>query len=407
MVRDDRRASRRTFLKVGGVSAATFAAGCLGTQDGEGPSDDGTSTPTGTPEQSIEGWRAAMKEQAREELSGDKLQVWAQSETEKKVMKEVFNGYAVEESILFEDPPLIEEGDPWEPLKDNVEVTALDTSKQAQTYRRQVKTGSVDKDILTTAYLPQLVQQTKVADLSDVPAWHEHTPDRLQDLTSEVAYYRGKAASCVYNPETVDEPPEDLMDLLDDRFSDKRLILDSTPNPIVAYPFVEKFKDSVPPRLEALGSDMTGSEFLEAIGQQDPALDKSAYGMQMAVGKGSSDVALFGPLTVTYDLQNEGLPIKPLEHPSGTILRPKGIGVAHGAPHPAAAKLFIDYVLSNRSVQLYEKGVFSMDYQRSNPEGAVDWANADWQTPYTQLEIETETKQIREDWREMMGVPSV
>mgnify|MGYP000029453871 CR=1 FL=1 len=399
------QSSRRRFLKVSGLSAVAATAGCLGSQGSNGGD---TPTPAGTPEQSLEEWRAEMKEKAREELKNSKLKVWAQSPTEKKVLKEVFNGYPVDETILFQDPPLINDGDPWEPLKDNVEVTALDTTKQANTYRKQVKTGSVEQDIITTDYLPTLIKQgVKVTDLSGIPAWHEHVPERLRNLSSKIAYYRGKAVSCVYNTQTVSEPPEDLLDLLSDRFTDKSLILDVTPNPIVAHVFTEKYKDSTLPRMEALGSDMTGMEFLEAVGKQDPALDQSAYGMQQEVGKGSSDVALFGPLTVTYDLQVEGLPIKPVEHPSAHILRPKGIGITHGAPHPAASKLFIDYVLSNPSVQLFEKGVLSMDYQKSNPEGAVDWLNADWQEPYTQLDIESSTKSVREKWREAMGVPNV
>ena len=403
--------SRRRFLQASGVSAAAvLAAGCLGGQNGDDTTGtgNGTTTPTGTTEADAETWREEMKAQAESELEDDKLQVWAQSPTEKKVMEEVFNGYPVEESILFEEAPIIDEGEPWEPLKDNVEIEALDTTKQANTYRRQVKTGSVEKDIITTDYLPTLVKQdVEVTDLSDIPAWRENVPQRLRDLTSEIAYYRGKAVSCVYNTESVEEPPEDLMDLLSDRFDDKRLILDVTPNPIVAHVFTEKYADSVPPRLEALGSDMTGTEFLEAIGAQNPALDQSAYAMQQEVGTGSSDVALFGPLTVTYDLQVEGLPIKPVEHPSAHILRPKGIGITNEPPHPAAAKLFIDYVLSNPSVQLFEKGVLSMDYQRSNPEGAAEWLNADWQEPYTQFEIESSTKTVREKWREALDVPNV
>jgi iron(III) transport system substrate-binding protein len=42
------------------------------------------------------------------------------------------------------------------------------------------------------------------------------------------------------------------------------------------------------------------------------------------------------------------VPVQPV------VARPQGIGVAKNAPHPAAALLFLDYVLSPEGQKLYE-----------------------------------------------------
>lgn len=401
------QSSRRRFLKVSGLSAAVATAGCLGT-GGDGSGTATTSQPMGTPEQSLEEWRAEMKEKAREELKDSKLQVWSEGVYEKETMSKVFNGYPADETLMKEEPPIIDDDDPWAPLRDNVEVTALQSEKQADKYRREVQTGSISKDILTTSYLPSVIRQSEVTDLQDIPAWQKFVPDQLKQHTSKIAYNRGKASGTFYNPTKVDEPPKNLLDLLDDRFSGKQIILDITPNPVVALPFLgEQYADETPPHLEALGSDMTGKEFIEALADQDPILHDSSYATVQKVAKGEAAVTIGGPLSVLYDMQDEGLDIEPMKHPSGHIFRSIGLGITAEPPHPAAARLFIDYVLSSQPVQMYEEGSISVDYEQSNPEGAIDWLNADWQRPYSTFEIQGQPADIVDKWKEVFGAPTV
>ncbi|QCC50666.1 ABC transporter substrate-binding protein [Halapricum salinum] len=396
---------RRTFLKIGGLSAAVVTAGCLG-----GDNDESGAETTPDRDQDPEEWRAEKKEQAREELSGDKLQVWIEGASSEDIERSVYNGHPVDslpESMQGE--PLIPDGSPWEPLKDNVEVIPLNSQEQASRYRREQQSGNVTADILTTVYLPRLISRDiPLANLSGVPGWQENVPEELQSKTSRIGYYQQQVYGTFYNSSTVESAPETLLDLLDPQFSDDSIILDVTPNPASATPFIgEEYVDSVPPRLEAVDSDMTGGEFIEALANQNPKFDESAYGMTLDTAQGGSDITFLGPLSVMYDQQAEGLPIEPLEHPSGYVFVPSGIGVPDDPPHPNAAKLFADYLLSTRGAQVFQKGIVTADFEMSNPQGALDWLYADWQQPYAQLDIDRDLSEVESEWKDYFGVPNV
>lgn len=397
---------------MGGLTATTLVAGCLGGAGGSG--SDSTTVPqsnAGEPSpEEIDEWRKEMAEKAREELADETLKVWSESTYDAEYQGKVFNGYPSDDTRMLEEPPIIDEGEPWEPLKDNVEVIPLNSQDQAQTYRRMARTDSVTRDILTTSKVPEMIRQgVPLTDLSDIPAWHKHIPADLKKHSSKIGYYRSRVSGVFYNTETVSEPPEDILDVLDPRFSDKRIILDVSSNVVKLIPFLsDEYIDSVPPRLEALGSDMTGREFVESLGAQNPLYGTSSFDMTQSTARGDSDITFMGPITVCFHMMHdEGLPIAPIEHPSAHHVRPLGIAIADDAPHPAAAKLFIDYLLSNPSAQLYKKGTVSLDVTESNPESAIDYIAADWQRQYSTFDTTNDPSTILDRWKDAIGAPSV
>lgn len=397
---------------MGGLTASTVFAGCLGSAGGnEAGTTTSSTTNTGVPsEDEIEEWRKEMAEKAREELQDETLKVWSESTYDADYQGQVFNGYPADDTRMLEEAPIIDEGEPWEPLKDNVEVIPLNSQDQAQTYRRMAKTGSVTRDILTTSKVPEMIRQgVPLTDLGEIPAWRKHIPEDLKKNSSKIAYYRSRVSGIFYNTETVSDPPEDILDVLDSRFSDKRIILDVSSNVVKLIPFLsDEYIDSVPPRLEALGSDMTGGEFVEALGAQDPLFGTSSFDMTQSTARGDSDITFMGPLTVCFHMMyDEGLPIAPVEHPSAHHVRPLGIAIADDAPHPAAAKLFLDYLLSNPSAQLYKKGTVSLNVDESNPEEAIEYIAADWQRQYSTFDTANEPSTILDRWKDTLGAPSV
>lgn len=398
-MRRSRYPSRRQFLKISGLSTAAVTAGCLG--------GNGTPEETIANTDDIEEWRTEAKSKAEEELSGDeKLQVWTQGAASEELEGNIFNGYPTERlpDSLYEDP-IISDDDPWAPLKDNVEITPINSQDQAQRYRRQEETGSIKADVLTTVRLPELVKEdVPLMDLSDVPAFRKHVPERFRNKTSQIAYWGQNTYSLAYNTKTVSDPPEDMLDILEPRFADGSIMLDSTPNPAATLPLVQ---DEVPPNMEALGSDMTGIEFTEALADQDPQFNKSSYSLTLKTASGSVDIGFNCPLTVVYDKVNDGSPIEPVKHPSAHRFTPIGIGVSSEPPHPVAAQLFVDYLLSNKAAQLYEEGKVTVDFEDSNPPGAIDWLYADWQRSYSVWDLEGSGKNVTDTWQEKMDVPNV
>lgn len=380
--------------------AALSMAGCVG---GLGSSDgsDGNSVST----DSIESWREDVKANAEEELSDENLVFWARNPSAKKVLSKVLNGEPPEGSEVFpEGEPIISDDSPWAPLKGNVTVNEMTPSKHATKYRRQVQTDSVKVDVLTGDIGKQLHEGVPFMDLADMPAWKKHTPESLKQVTSKEAFFNLSTLGIVYNTETVDETPETPLDLLNDQFTE-RIIVDESPPLIVPWLFLNEHADSVPPRFEAIDSDTTGSEFINGIADQDPTFTQSSYKSTLDVGKGAVDATLFTPVPIMYSLQEEGLPLKAIDHPSAFITSPDGLGVPEEPPHPNAAKLLVDYVLSHPNVKTCRPGWVTPSFSHSNPSNLKDQLSADWRAPQPAVEIDN-MSEMSDLWRESFGIPS-
>lgn len=396
----DRRHTRRKFLASGSAATALALAGCLGSS--LSPSESGSNAIS---YDSIEAWREDVKQNAAEELEDDNLLFWARNPGAKKVLSKVLNGEPPEGSDVFpQDEPIIADDSPWAPLKGNVTVNEMPPSKQASKYRRQAQTGSVKVDVLTGDVGKQLRTDTPFMDLAKMPSWQKNTPEPLKKATTKEAFFSRGVYSIVYNAETVDETPQTPLDLLDDQFNE-RIILDASPPMIVPWLLLNEYGNTVPPRFEAMGSDITGTEYIEGIAAQNPTISDSAYKATLEVGKGAVDASLFTPVAIMYSLQQEGLPVKPVDHPSAFITVPDGLGVPKEPPHPNAAKLLVDYVLSNPKVATCRQGWVTPDYSRSNPPALRENLTADWREPHTIVEIEN-MSELGDDWRTEFNIPT-
>ncbi|MFB6082203.1 MAG: ABC transporter substrate-binding protein [Halanaeroarchaeum sp.] len=394
----DRRYGRRTFIASGTAAAAFALAGCLG----DTPTGGGGSNSISY--DSIEAWRADVSEAAAEELADEDLTFWARNPSAKKVLSKVLNGQPPEGSDVFPaGEPIIADDSPWAPLKGSVTVNEMTPSKQATKYRRQAKTGSVKVDVLTGDVGKQLQQGAPFMDFSKMPAWKRYTPEELKSITSKEAFFSVSTLGIVYNEETVDTPPETPLDLLGDAYSE-RIIVDASPPLVVPWLFLDEYQDAVPPRFQAMGEDMTGGEFIDGVAAQDPTITRSSYKATLEVGKGAVDASLFTPVPIMYSLQEEGLPVKPVEHPSAFVTSPDGLGVPKEPPHPNAAKLLVDYVLSHPKVKTCRPGWVTPGRTRSNPPELLKMLEAEWRDPQPAVLIEN-MAELGDEWRTSFDIP--
>jgi len=94
-------------------------------------------------------------------------------------------------------------------------------------------------------------------------------------------------------------------------------------------------------------------DFMKKLADQQPSLRKGHVLLAQLVASGEIPVGLTMYQANVLSLKKKGAPIDfvPVQP---VVARPQGIGVAREAPHPAAALLFVDFVLSPEGQKLYE-----------------------------------------------------
>jgi iron(III) transport system substrate-binding protein len=94
-----------------------------------------------------------------------------------------------------------------------------------------------------------------------------------------------------------------------------------------------------------------GDDWLAALGKVKPALHTKASQGRDWVGAGEFSVALFNSPKDALSLYERKLNTKQMFPSEGVVLIPFAPIIMNGAPHPATAKLFIDFVRSAHGTQ--------------------------------------------------------
>jgi iron(III) transport system substrate-binding protein len=96
-----------------------------------------------------------------------------------------------------------------------------------------------------------------------------------------------------------------------------------------------------------------GMDYFRKLAAMKPDMRKGHVLIAQLVATGEVAVCLSCYNANIESLKKKGAPID-LAPVQPVIARPQGIGIARDAPHPAAALLFVDYVLSPEGQKLYE-----------------------------------------------------
>jgi iron(III) transport system substrate-binding protein len=97
--------------------------------------------------------------------------------------------------------------------------------------------------------------------------------------------------------------------------------------------------------------DKLGREFTEKLAEQQPQLTNEPREAIRRVARGEK--AILMPVVLADTLEVKGLPIKAVVPKEGALYNQQGTTVLKNAPHPNAAKLFLNFVLSEEAQTIF------------------------------------------------------
>jgi iron(III) transport system substrate-binding protein len=219
----------------------------------------------------------------------------------------------------------------WRALSDQVVRRAV-TEAQARRYDVDViETNGPEMEMLAREQLLAEFYSPHLADLpaEAIPAHRMWFPDRLNFYI--VAYNTTKVQRS--------EIPATLAGFADPRWKG-RIAVEATDAEWMAT-------------LIKTGRTDTGMDFFRELSALGPDVRRGHVLLANLVASGEVQVGLTAYNSNVVPLKREGAPIDfvPVQP---VVARPQGIGVATNAPHPHAALLFADYVLSQEGQELFE-----------------------------------------------------
>ena len=219
----------------------------------------------------------------------------------------------------------------WRALSDQVVRRAV-TEAQARRYDVDViETNGPEMEMLAREQLLAEFYSPHLADLpaEAIPAHRMWFPDRLNFYV--VAYNTTKVQRS--------EIPATLAGFADPRWKG-RIAVEATDAEWMAT-------------LIKTGRTDTGMDFFRELSALGPDVRRGHVLLANLVASGEVQVGLTAYNSNVVPLKREGAPIDfvPVQP---VVARPQGIGVATNAPHPHAALLFADYVLSQEGQELFE-----------------------------------------------------
>jgi iron(III) transport system substrate-binding protein len=199
----------------------------------------------------------------------------------------------------------------------------------------------------------------------------------------------GNAWTITYNSALVTDPPKSWADLIKPEFVRQRLgqtVIASGGGPFTRAMFERK---------------VLGEDYWAKQAALKPALFPSQAPMVDAMIRGEIAIA---PLVtnLAIPLAAQGAPLKWFFAPEGVPVTVFCAGIAKGAAHPNAAKLFLDWALSREGQALMvELGSFSALARAPVPEGVDPAAIKTWYPD--EAEIEKIFAAWTEDWNKAYG----
>jgi len=108
-----------------------------------------------------------------------------------------------------------------------------------------------------------------------------------------------------------------------------------------------------------VNSPELGWNFIEALGKNKPALERGHAGMaqKVAAGEYSGAAEMSDFHLHNLRIASASVPVRGIWPREGVPREPWTVGILKRAPHPNAAKLFLDYLLSQEGQTLYVKAM--------------------------------------------------
>jgi iron(III) transport system substrate-binding protein len=145
-------------------------------------------------------------------------------------------------------------------------------------------------------------------------------------------------------------------------------------------------------------------DYFTALEKNRPLIGRSSQDPITALNAGERSIGVAVPLATTLRNVVRGNPIKVIYPEDGTLLTAAPAAIIRNAPHPNAAKLFMEYVTGPGYSQVTRR--FFNETTRPDvppPEGAKPMSEIKLIAP-TQEEAERQVPEVRELWRDTFRI---
>jgi len=289
-------------------------------------------------------------------------------------------------------------GRSFEQLYPGLKVNVLRTTAQVayQRITQEIKASAIQCDVLSSTDLGHSVE------LKAKGAFEKYTPEnssKVLDIYKGYdpdGYYHVTSAGMIgigYNTAKVkaSDAPKNWTDLLDPKWKD---------NIALGHPGFSGYVGTWALTLR----NKYGWEFFEKLAKSNPRVGRSINDTVTMLNAGESAVAGSGPVGTLLDSLKKGNPLAMVYPTDGTVLIIAPSSIMKGAKHPNAARLFMEFLLSEAASRIWvEHYTESMRPEVSAVVGAVSAKDLKTIRP-TVAEITKGVPEVIKQWRETFGV---
>ncbi|MDO8636951.1 MAG: extracellular solute-binding protein [Dehalococcoidia bacterium] len=185
------------------------------------------------------------------------------------------------------------------------------------------------------------------------------------------------------------EEPKVWKDLLDPKWKSKMIATDTTTSPGLYQSFVPLIREKV-----------VDTEFLKALYNQDLRFSSTIQDEAGLLARGDRAISIRGNDSVYSRFINEGAPIKVIDLSDGVVLSVISIVAFEGSPHPNAAKVFLNWLMSPEGQTTYGKSASAASARKDVPNFLPEAARLTPKNPIllTSEDTDESTKLFRERW---------
>lgn len=185
------------------------------------------------------------------------------------------------------------------------------------------------------------------------------------------------------------EEPRVWRDLLNPKWKGQMIATDTTTSPGLYQSFVPLIREKV-----------VDSEFLKALYNQDLRFSSSIQDEGGLLSRGDRAISIRGNDSVYSRFVNEGAPIKIIDLTDGVVLSVISLVAFEGSPHPNAAKVFANWLLSPEGQTAYGKSASASSARKDVPNFLPEAGRLTPKKPIllTSEDTDESTKLFRERW---------
>ncbi|HBY93838.1 MAG TPA: hypothetical protein DEP84_07675 [Chloroflexi bacterium] len=217
----------------------------------------------------------------------------------------------------------------------DVEIVRETSAKVLQKFELEAKSGQVNADVMMASDLDAVIgfQEAGYLAPSQSPNGMRQATPQFRDEDGHWYTFYNLVYLMAYNSKLVPdaEAPKSWKDLADPQYKDKLVIAGLFPSGAPFVVLVEWYK-------------LFGEEWLSAVAANNPMLVEGHAQMNTVVSAGERGIMAENAIHLIRQAEEAG--VKPVWPTEGPMLFPVAVTKAKGAPHSAAADLFIDWVLS-------------------------------------------------------------